>query len=169
MRPKPEDSFEYFEYYIGLVKEDSILLALKENYKNVLAVLASIPEEKANFIYAENKWTIKQVINHIIDTERIFCYRALRFSRGDNQMLLPYDENLYAKNAVLNNSTLALLTEEFDVVRKSTLLFYKQLTEKELSLGGQLQAGKTTVLALGFTICGHAEHHLKILKERYFI
>lgn len=167
MRPKPQDSFEYFQYYIGLVKENDILSALKENQQRVLSVISSIPEEKANFIYAENKWTIKQVINHIIDTERIFCYRALRFSRGDDQLLLPYDENLYAKNAVLSNSSLALLAEEFDVVRKSSVLFYQQLTQKELNLCGQLQAGKTTVLALGFTICGHAEHHLKVLQERY--
>lgn len=167
MRPQKEDYIAYFDYYINLIQEADINLALKNNHKTILSFINSIPGEKLNYQYADGKWTIKQVLNHIIDTERIFSYRALRFARGDAQLLPGFEENKYAANANLTNTDLTLLTEEFDAVRKATILLFKQLSDKELVLKGQMASGIVNVLSLGYTICGHSQHHINIIKERY--
>lgn len=167
MRPKKEDYIAYYDYYINLISEGDIVSALESNHKETLEFIKNIPVDKAEFKYADNKWTVKQVLNHIIDTERIFSYRALRYSRGDAQTLLPYDENFYAANANLTKTDLKLLTDEFDAVRKATILQFKQLSDKELLLKGTTSAGENNVLAIGFCICGHTKHHLNIIKERY--
>lgn len=167
MRPNKQDHIAYFEHYINLVPESDILSALKNNHQSILAFIKSIPNEKLEFRYAENKWTIKQVLNHIIDTERIFSYRALRFSRGDHQLLPGFNENLFAANANLTNTDLNLLLEEFDAVRKSTILQFSQLSDKELLLKGNTSSGENNVLSIGYVIVGHAQHHVNVIKERY--
>lgn len=169
MRPQKEDHITYFEHYINLVPESDILSALMNNHQTTLSFFKSLPSNKAEFRYADNKWTIKQVINHIIDTERIFSYRALRFSRGDHQLLPGFNENLFAANANLTNTDLNLLIEEFDIVRKATILQFKQLSEKELLLKGNTTSGENNVLSIGYVICGHAQHHTNVIKERYLI
>lgn len=169
MRPQKQDHIGYFEYYINLVPENDVISALNNNLNFISSFFKSIPSDKADYKYAEGKWTIKQLLNHIIDTERILSYRALRFSRGDNQMVLSFDENLYAKNANLSKSDLNLLIEEFETVRKATILQYRQLAEKELALKGSSPSGENTVLSIGFMLCGHATHHVNIIKERYLI
>lgn len=167
MRPQKQDHIAYFEHYINLVPESDIIAALKNNHQSVLTFIKSIPAEKSDYQYAENKWTIKQVLNHIIDTERIFSYRALRFSRGDVQLLPGFDENLFAANANLSHTDLNLLADEFDAVRKATVLQFIQLSEKELLLKGKTTSGENNVLSIGYVICGHAQHHINIIKERY--
>ena len=142
-------------------------MALKANHQMVLDFIEDIPRQKLNYFYDDGKWTVKQVINHIIDTERILSYRALRFARGDNQKVLPFDENLYAANANLTNTNAQILADEFDSVRLSNILFFRQLSEKELLLKGQMASGETNVLSLGFMLCGHAQHHINVIKERY--
>ncbi len=167
MRPAKEDYIPYYHYYIDLIKEQDVEEALRANRSVIANFIRSIPESKADHAYAEGKWTIKQVINHIIDTERIFCYRALRFSRGDAQPVPSFDENLYAANASLSKTSLELLATEFETVRDSSILFFKQLTEKELQLKGQTAAGMVNVLSIGYMVCGHGIHHMNIIKERY--
>ena len=167
MRPNPEDHIPYFSRYIELVSENNITQALSNNHKSIIAFIKSIPDHKAEHFYAPGKWTVKQVINHMIDTERIFSYRALRFARGDAQQLAGFDENDYAAHANLKHTDLNLLAEEFDAVRKATILLFKQLEEKELLRKGSMASGTANVLSLGYTICGHAQHHLNIIKERY--
>ncbi len=167
MRPQKQDYIPYFEYYINLIPENDIITALKTNHQTVLDFIEDIPRQKLNYFYDEGKWTVKQVINHIIDTERILSYRALRFSRGDNQKVLAFDENLYAANANLTNTNAQMLADEFDSVRLSNILFFRQLSEKELLLKGQMASGEVNVLALGYMLCGHAQHHINIIKERY--
>lgn len=167
MRPKEEDHIPYFSRYINLVPEESIMPALQNNHQELVQFIRSIPVDKSEHKYSPEKWTIKQVINHMIDTERIFSYRALRFARGDAQQLPGFEENDYAANANLKYTNLNLLSEEFDAVRKSTILLFKQLGEKELLLSGMMASGKTNVVSLGFTICGHAKHHMSIIQERY--
>lgn len=169
MRPQKQDHIGYFEYYINLVPENDVISALNNNLNSISSFFKSIPSDKADYKYAEGKWTIKQLLNHIIDTERILSYRALRFSRGDNQMVLSFDENLYAENANLSKSDLNLLIEEFETVRKATILQYRQLADKELALKGSSPSGENTVLSIGFMLCGHATHHVNIIKERYLI
>ncbi len=167
MRPKPEDHISYFSRYIDLVPEADVMTALANDHKAFLEFVKTIPASKAEHVYAPSKWTVKQVINHIIDTERIFTYRALRFARGDAQPLAGFEENDYAANANLTHTDLNLLMEEFDAVRSATVFLFKQLGEKELLRKGMMASGETNVLSLGFTICGHTKHHLNIIKERY--
>jgi hypothetical protein len=167
MRPQKKDYISYFEYYINLIPEDDIISALKSNHQTILDFIEDIPRQKLNYFYDEGKWTVKQVINHIIDTERILSYRALRFARGDNQKVLAFDENLYAANANLINTNAQILADEFDSVRLSNILFFKQLSDKELLLKGQMASGEVDVLSLGYMLCGHAQHHINIIKERY--
>ena len=166
MRPQKKDYIPYFENYINLIPEDDIISALKNNHQVILDFIEEIPRQKLNYFYDEGKWTVKQVINHIIDTERILSYRALRFARGDNQQVLSFDENLYVANANLSNTNSQLLVDEFDSVRLSNVLFFKQLSEKELLLKGKMSSGETNVLSLGYFMCGHAQHHINIIKER---
>jgi uncharacterized damage-inducible protein DinB len=167
MRPLEQDHIPYFTYYINLIPEGDIISALKNNHQSTLSFIRSIPATKAEYQYAENKWTVKQILNHIIDTERIFSYRALRFSRGDAQLLPGYEQNDYAANVDLSMTDLNLLAEEFDAVRKATILQFQQLGDKELLLKGKASSGENSVLSIGYTICGHAQHHLNIIKERY--
>jgi uncharacterized damage-inducible protein DinB len=167
MRPNKEDHIPYFENYISLVQEQELISALMNNKNEMLQLISAISASKQNYAYADGKWTIKQVLNQITDSERIFCCRALRFARGDSQLLGSYDEDLYAANAQLNNTTIDILLEEFKAVRESSILFFKQLTEKELKLNGQMESGQTTVLSLGYLICGHSKHHMNVLQLRY--
>lgn len=167
MRPQEKDYIPYFKKYIDLIPEGDIISALKANHQTILDFIEDIPRQKLNYFYDDGKWTVKQVINHINDTERILSYRALRFARGDNQKVLGFDENLYAANANLSNTNAQLLADEFDSIRLSNILFYKQLSEKELLLKGQTASGETNVLSIGYFICGHAMHHINVIKEKY--
>lgn len=167
MRPQEKDCIPYFKKYIDLIPEGDIISALKANHQTILDFIEDIPRLKLNYSYEEGKWTVKQVINHINDTERILSYRALRFARGDNQKVLAFDENLYAANANLSNTNAQILADEFDSIRLSNILLYKQLSEKELLLKGQMASGEANVLSIGYFICGHAQHHINVIKERY--
>lgn len=167
MRPLKGTYPEYYENYIPLAKQNTIKEALTENESATLAFFKAVPESMQDFAYAEGKWTIKGVLNHIIDTERIFSYRALRFARKDYTQPLPYEQDDYVANAELENRTLADLITEFETVRKATITLYNSFSQEALNRIGQTAAGKASVNAIGFTICGHSIHHLTILKERY--
>lgn len=169
MRPKAEDHIPYFSRYIELVPERDVISALENDQDAFLSFIKSIPESKADYAYAPGKWTVKQVINHVIDTERIFSYRALCFARGEKQTLPSFEENDYAANANLSNTDLLMLAQEFDVVRRATVFLFKQLGEKELLSKGTTPSGVSNVLSLGFTICGHGKHHVNVMKERYLM
>jgi uncharacterized damage-inducible protein DinB len=167
MKPASTDHLPYYNYYIDLVEQDQIVDALIAGKKSVAAFIKSIPTNKAEFAYADKKWTVKQVLNHIIDTERILCYRALCFARGEKQLLPAFDENLYVANANLKNTDLNLMLQEFEAVREASILFFKQLSDNELAIRGTTKAGEVTVLSIGFMICGHALHHINVIKDRY--
>jgi hypothetical protein len=167
MRPKKEDYIPYFDYYINLIPEGDIITALKNNHQFTLQFFKSIPSEKVDYAYGLGKWSIKQLINHILDTERILSYRALRFGRGDSQLLPGFDEDNYVANAFLENTSIELQLEEFDAIRKSTLLLFQQFSKNQLLLKGQMASGVVNVLSLGYMICGHTQHHVNIIKERY--
>jgi uncharacterized damage-inducible protein DinB len=167
MKPEKGTYPPYFENYIPLVSEDNINEALIKNWEEIHKILSSVSPQLENYAYADKKWTIKQLVNHMIDTERIFTYRALRFARKDPQQPLPFEEDDYARHAEVSQRSLKDLLEEFDAVRKSTLCLFKSFSEPTLLEAGQTAGGRTTVVSLGYVICGHAIHHLNILKERY--
>jgi len=141
---------------------------INQNLSSV-KLLSSIKEEKGNFAYAEGKWTIKQVIGHVIDTERIMVFRALCFARGEKQPIPGFEQNGYVKEANFNERTIKDLISEFKVVRKSNLYLFKSFSEAMLNRRGVAGGNEITVLALLFIIAGHEKHHIKILKEKYGI
>ena len=167
MRPEPGSYPAYYDHYIPLVKEENILDALRASALTVVQAIEQIPPEKENFSYAEGKWTSKQVVSHIIDTERILCYRALRFARKDPQQPLPFSEDDYAANAGLSHRSVHDLLEEFESVRTATQTLFKSFSAESLLFPGNTAIGQTTPLAIGFMICGHGQHHINVLKSRY--
>ena len=167
MKPQVGEYPHYFDTYISKVTENDCIEALENTGKEFLSFLKSIPENKGDYAYAPGKWTIKQLIIHISDAERIFSYRALRFARGDEQQNLSFEENDYAQNCEADKRSLGSVIEEFASVRKATLSLFKSFSDKTLQNTGNTSVGKTTVNALGFTISGHASHHVGVLKERY--
>lgn len=167
MRPIEGDFAPFYKTYIDKT-EESTIEELITNYADLVnEFVVSIKEEKSNYAYAENKWTVKDVLQHIIDAERVFVYRILRFSRNDKTDLSGFDEELYAKETFITNRTLANLKEEFFALRKSTDILLKSLTDTQLSRYGNANNYHVTVNALGFIIYGHLLHHINVLKERY--
>jgi hypothetical protein len=167
MRPKPGSYPSYFENYIYYVTQVNVQLALDQTWQDVTKTFSRLSEEQGNFTYEKGKWTVKQMLIHMIDTERVFAYRALRFARKDPQQVLSFEENLYAATAELDNRTIKDLLEEYEFVRKSTICLFRSFSNDTLLNTGKTAAGDVTVLALGFTICGHALHHINVFKELY--
>jgi uncharacterized damage-inducible protein DinB len=160
---------EYFAHYINLVENDDVVLAMKLNLSELVSFLEKIPAEKHNFKYQENKWTIKDVVRHIIDTERVFVYRALRFARFDATELAGFDENNYASNVDTTRILMLDLIEELVFLRKSSIKLFESFSDKMLSNKGIASGKQMSVLAAGFVISGHAIHHTNVLKEKYLI
>lgn len=167
MRPQPGDYNAYYETYISLVKGDDVLAALESNYKNTQHFLKSIPEENGDYRYASGKWSVKQVIMHMSDTERVFAYRALRIARADTTPLPGYDENIWAENYAAEKRTLSDVVEEFLSLRQSTIHLVKSFDEKMFLRKGTANNNPASVIALVYVIAGHELHHLNVLKERY--
>lgn len=165
-RPQVDEFPLFYKGYVDTVG-DNVLQELENQIEIFSRFLSSISEEKANSAYAEGKWTVKEVLGHILDTERIMAYRALRFARQDTTALPGFDENDYVKNAHFADRSLESLVEEFIVLRKSTLFLIKSFNEDELNRSGISNEKPISVRALIYIIAGHVNHHHRILKERY--
>lgn len=161
------DFNEYFAHYIGLVNSNDFLTAIEQNHKDFLELLSSIDEEKSFYRYAEDKWSIKELIAHIIDSERIFAYRALRFARNDKTDLSGYDENNYAVFSGADERSLSDLVLEFDVTRQSSLALFRSFDKEMLERTGTANDIAIDVTSLGYLIAGHCRHHINIIRERY--
>lgn len=159
----------YFYNYIKFVENEDLKTVLKNQLQESERFFNSIPKEKYLYKYAENKWSIEEVIQHIIDTERVFSYRALAFSRKDPTTLPSFDENNYAKNSNADNRNWAELIDEFIAVRKSTHFLFNSFSSEQLDLVGKASNYEMSIKALGYTIAGHLVHHINILKERYLV
>ncbi len=159
----------FYHGYINKVEQDDLLTALSENSKELFAYLEAIPQEKTTYSYGPGKWTVKQVVQHLMDAERVFVYRALRFSRADQTPLPGFDENAFADNADAAHISWENLLEEFRLLRRSTELFFAGLTNEQLQRVGIASGQSCSALAFGFITVGHAAHHLDIFKERYFV
>ncbi|MES2591935.1 MAG: DinB family protein [Bacteroidota bacterium] len=166
-RPLPQENQAYFQHYIDLVKNDDVLQELNDQLAAVQLLIASVPSDKEDFSYAPHKWSIKQVIGHLADTERIMAYRVLRFSRKDKTNLSGFDENTYVANADFNNRTLAELGHEFTAMRSANLLLFKHLNEATLDETGFANGREASVRAILFMMAGHVLHHLNVLKTNY--
>ncbi len=159
---------EYFDRYISKTDDVTLMEALDTSLKE----LNELPIEKlrtiGNKVYAEGKWTIKDIFQHIVDTERIFTYRALAFARAEHGQVLSYDEDLYAKNAVANNRQLEEIIDELKSVRISLIKMFRSFTPEMLLRSGKGFKGEYSVLAIGFMMAGHQRWHMDVIKERYF-
>jgi hypothetical protein len=161
---------EYFDRYIDLIDDD---LSVVEALELSLQELNDAPLEKWRALgdraYEVGKWTIKDLLQHCIDTERVFVYRILAIARGDQQKMTPFDEDEFAKNALANRRSLDEIVEELKLIRKSSIMMYKSFTNDMLLQNGHGYNGmQYGTLALGFMIAGHQKWHLTILEERYF-
>jgi len=166
-KPSPSSYPNYFQRYIDQVPETDLTAAFSNQTAGIADFLNSINEEKSNHAYAAGKWTIKELLQHITDTERIFNYRALCCARGEKQNLPGFEEDDYAANSHANKRTWKSLVEEFLIVRKGTELLYESFSDAVMDNGGKANNNPTTVASLGFITVGHYYHHKKILEERY--
>ncbi|MDO5988443.1 DinB family protein [Flavivirga amylovorans] len=158
----------FFDRYIALIDDNTYLI---DGLKTNETIFKSISEkliQHQEYRYKPNKWTPKELLQHVIDTERILTYRALCISRLEPKALLGFDENMYVENSNANNRSVEDLLKEFRLVRQSTLPLFESFNEDVLHRAGISFETKISTLALGFTIIGHAKHHFKVLNERYF-
>jgi uncharacterized damage-inducible protein DinB len=156
-----------FKNYIKQVDEADLIQALRISGHRMLELVHFIKEEKADFRYAEGKWTIREVLCHIIDAERIFAYRALRFARNDKTKLAGFEENDYAPESNAFGRSLKKIADEMAHLRITSIELFEGLTPEMLTRKGQASTYEISVAALGFVIAGHETHHRKILMERY--
>ena len=167
MRPSPGDYSTYYENYIKLIEGDDILKILNEQSKKTQDILNSFSEHRGNFRYADRKWTIKEVVGHLLDTERVFAYRALCIARGEKKTLPGFDQDDYVSGGNFNRRELFDLNYEFRLLRESNLLLFRSFTPEMLKLKGFANESSVTVFAILFIIAGHEKHHMNILREKY--
>ncbi len=167
MRPLPNTFPSYFNAYIKLIPENAVIVALKNHATRAEKFFNLISEEQSLYKYADGKWTVKEILQHVIDAERIFCYRALAIARKEMTILPSFDERKYAASSQANQRSWKELTEEFNVVRQSSIMLFHSFKNESLGYSGKVSDYQMTVLALGYTIAGHVEHHMNIIRERY--
>ena len=166
-RPAPDEYLAYYERYVTLVPDGNLVDLLVEQQLETIGMLRKVDEERGLFAYAPGKWTIKEVIGHLSDAERVFAYRAMRFARGDAQPLAGFDENAYVPAGRFNDRRIGSLIDEFQSIRAATVHVFRYLTEEDWARRGMANGNPISVRALGFVIAGHERHHAKLLRERY--
>jgi hypothetical protein len=166
-RPTEQEYAPFYAGYVALVPEQDVLAALREQADVVRVLARAVPAERESFRYAHGKWTIRQVLGHLGDGERVFGYRAARFGRGDQTPLASFDENLYVANGRFETVALAALADEFLHLRAANLATLGRLDEAGWRAWGIASGSPVTVRALAYMMAGHVRHHLRILRERY--
>jgi hypothetical protein len=166
-RPESSEYAPFYHKYVESVPEGDVVALLREGGRDLLDTVAAVPEDRAGFRYAEGKWSIREVIGHVIDAERIFTYRALRIARGDTTPLASFDENAYVKTAGSDARALSNLAREFGAVRESSVQLFESLPADAWGRSGVASDRDVSVRALAYIATGHAMHHLRILRERY--
>jgi uncharacterized damage-inducible protein DinB len=168
-RPSATEYGAYYQTYLNYTSGKDYSILLQQYNDRIIDAWNAIPTEKINFAYAPDKWTIKQMLQHVIDTERIFAYRAVAIARKEPNPIPGFDENLYAKNATAAHRNWKEMIAEWKIVRQSTNMLFASFSEEDLKQKGTASEQPMSVNALGFIIFGHALHHLHVLKERYSI
>lgn len=166
-RPEANEYAPYFEKYVSLVPADDVLATLSRQLEDTLATLRSIPEEKADSRYAEGKWSIKELVGHMADCERIFGYRALCFARNDQTPLPGFEQDDYVKGGNFDEHRLNDLIEELELARKANLSLFRHLNPEAWTRTGDANGSQASVRAIAYIMAGHETHHMRILRERY--
>jgi hypothetical protein len=166
-RPEPNEYAPYYGKYISLVPEGDILVTLERQAPET-AVLLARPEADGDFRYAPGKWSLKESLGHVIDSERVFCYRALRFARNDKTPLAGFEQDDYVKDGPFGHCSLPGLVEEFASVRNATLSMFSALDEAAWTRRGVANNNEVTVRAIAYIIAGHELHHRALFQQKYF-
>lgn len=167
-KPKKDSYGEFFDSYISLVKYEDPINQLMHNKRVMLDFFSKLPAPMWDFCYAEDKWCVKEMLVHIIDTERIMTTRALKIARGEQQVLLSFDENAYAERSRARERTALSIMNEYKAVRASTKALFEGMCESKIDLLGHSGSGQYSPRSLAFIIGGHEAHHMNVLRERYF-
>lgn len=166
-RPDPSEHDPYYAAYIALVTEDDLIPALAAQQEETQRFLESFTDELASFRYAAGKWSVRQVVGHMTDAERVFHYRAMAIARGEQGSLPGFDEEAYALNANFDKLPIATLADGLRSIRRATLDLFRTFDEEIWTRSGVANEKPITVRALGFIVLGHERHHLRVLRERY--
>jgi hypothetical protein len=166
-KPSPTSYPAYFQRYVEQVPEDDLLTAFQNQSSVIKPFLSKIDEKRSAYAYAEGKWTLKELLQHLIDTERIFNYRSLCIARKEAASLPGFDENDYAVHSNANNRKWQDMVEEFLTVRKGTEIMFGSFTDEMLETSGLSNNNPVTVKSIGFVSLGHFYHHKKVIEERY--
>ena len=167
LKPQATEHAEYYTKYVSLVSEGDIVATLEAQTKKFVTFLRNIPEAKGSYRYAEGKWSVKEALGHVVDAERIFSYRALRFARADQTAVPGFEQDDYVRSAGHDRAKLAELIEEFELLRKANILMFKQLDEAAWTRRGIASGNEVSVRALANILAGHVEHHMKVFQEKY--
>jgi hypothetical protein len=167
LRPDPSGYAPQFQVYIDRVPDGDVLAHLERQGRATCALLAGVGEAKGAFAYAAGKWTVKRLLQHVVDGERLFCYRALCIARGETLSLPPFDENFYAQNDGSDGRLLSDVIAEFAAVRVASILLFRGLDGAAWQRTGLANSKPTAVRAMPWVLAGHELHHLAVLRERY--
>lgn len=167
IKPDATEYLPYYGRYISLVPAGDVVSTLEGQMRDSQSILSAIPPGVGSYRYAPDKWSVNEMIGHVIDTERIFSVRALRFARGDTSPLPGFEQDDYVRNASFDSYPLAELTAELETVRRATLFLFRHLTEEAWMRKGVASNAEITVRALAYIIAGHELHHREILRSRY--
>ncbi len=165
--PKENEYKPFYSDYIANVKDENVIEFQKNQLERVKELFNSVDENNGSYAYAEGKWTIKEILGHLADTERILAYRALCFARGEKQILPGFEEDEYVQEGFFNKRTIKDLLEEFAALREANIVMFQSFPDEILMRRGKASSSEFTVNALQYIIPGHVEHHLKILTEKY--
>lgn len=166
-RPSPGEYPSYFEGYVSLVPEGDVVETLSRQIEETVSLLGGVSEESAGESYEPGKWSVKELVGHVIDAERVFAYRVLAIARGDDQPLPGMDQEVYVRHADFNGRTLESLVAEFGRARASTLDLLRHLDEAAWARRGVANGNESSVRALAHVMAGHEAHHVRVLRERY--
>ena len=167
-KPTPDEFNPFFKNYIDLVPSGELVSMMEDNLEDITLFFKNIPNQLGNYKYATGKWSVKELLAHIIDSERVFAYRALVCIRMDGSIIIPsMDENLYAENRDVSTVELASLIEEFEYARKNTIKLYEGVSDESYNFKAKSEGGDITAKALGFAIIGHTIHHKNVIEDKY--
>lgn len=167
MRPEPGEYGPYYSGYVNRVPEDDVVGAIETQSAETQKLLSALDDARAAFRYATGKWSIKEVIGHLSDAERVFGYRALAIARGEEQPLPGFDENAYIGTASYDSWSLGQLVEQYALLRRANIVLFRNLPQDAWSRRGIASGSPVTVRALAAIIVGHERHHVSVLRERY--
>jgi uncharacterized damage-inducible protein DinB len=168
-RPQPDEYGDFYEGYINLVNEPNVIQALIRQGQKVYALIQQLTDEEAKYRYKDDKWSVREIIGHLVDTERIMAYRALCISRGEQSPLPGYDHESYVDQCNFDQRSLQSLSTEYDALRNANISMFSSFTREQISRKGTANGVSVSVRGLAFIIAGHEKHHLDILDQKYKI